>query len=79
MQTLQIREKLHQYIDDSDEKLLKLMLALAKEYNEENDSLYEFSAEDIRELDALREKRLSGESKTYNWHEAKKIITQKAS
>ena len=77
MQTIHIREKLHQYIDNSDEKLLKLMFALAKEYNDEDDFEYEFTAEDIKELDELREKRLTGESKTYTWEEAKNIITRK--
>jgi len=77
MQTTQIRQKLHQYIDNSDEKLLKLMFALAKEYNEDDDFDYEFTTEDIKEFDERRAKRLSGESKTYNWEEAKDIITGK--
>ncbi|HEY8930540.1 MAG TPA: hypothetical protein VIM55_15165 [Mucilaginibacter sp.] len=76
MQTTVIRQKLHQYIDNSDEKLLKLMLALAKEYNED-DVEYEFTAEDIKLFDERREKRLSGESETFTWDEAKSIITRK--
>jgi hypothetical protein len=78
MQTTQIRQKLHQYIDDSDEKLLKLLFAVAKEYNEDDDDFeYEFTAEDIKEFDKRKEKRLSGESNTYSWEEAKQIITGK--
>ena len=77
MQTTQIREKLHQYIESSDEKLLKLMFALAKEYNDEDDFDYEFTSEDIKIFDERRNKRLSGESKTYSWAEAKKMITRK--
>jgi len=77
MQTTQIRQKLHQYIDNSDEKLLKLMLALAKEYNDEDDFDYEFTDADIKVFDEKREKRLSGESSTYSWQEAKEIITGK--
>ena len=77
MQTTQIRQKLHQYIDNSDEKLLKLMLALAKEYNDEDDFDYEFTDADIKVFDERREKRLSGESSTYSWQEAKEIITGK--
>jgi hypothetical protein len=76
MQTTQIRETLHQYIDNSDEKLLKLMLALAKEYNED-DIEYEFTAEDIKEFDERTNKRLNGETKPYSWEEAKDIITGK--
>jgi len=50
------------------------MFALAKEYNEDEDYDFGFSADDIRQLDERREKRLSGESKTYIWQEAKEII-----
>ena len=77
MQTTSIRQKLHQYIDSSDEKLLKLMFALAKEYNEDEDLEYEFSADDIKLFDERRERRLSGESRTCNWQDAKDIITGK--
>jgi hypothetical protein len=79
MQTAQIRQKLHQYIDTGEEKLLKLMLALAKEYNDEDDFEYEFTAEDIKEFDERRAKRISGESGVYSWQEAKEIITGKKS
>jgi len=58
MQTTQIRQKLHQYIDNSDEKLLKLLFALAKEYNEDDDFDYEFSAEDIKTFDERRQKNV---------------------
>jgi hypothetical protein len=77
MQTTQIKQKLHQYIDNGDEKLLKLMFVLAKEYNDDNDFEYEFTAEDIKEFDDRRERRLKGESNTYSWEEAKEIITGK--
>ncbi|NML23708.1 hypothetical protein HHL16_22700 [Pseudoflavitalea sp. G-6-1-2] len=77
MQVANIRQKLHQYVDKGDEKLLKLMYAVAKEYNEEDDFEYEFTEEEIKLLDARRSKRLSGESKTLNWEDAKSIITGK--
>lgn len=77
MQTTQIRQKLHQYIDNSDEKLLKLMFVLAKEYNGEDDFEYEFTDADIKAFDERRKKRLKGESDTYSWQEAKDIITKK--
>lgn len=77
MQSANIRQKLHEYIDRGDEKLLKLMYAIAKEYNEDDDFEYEFSAEDIKRFEQRRISRLSGESKTYSWQEAKDIITGK--
>lgn len=77
MEVANIRQKLHQYIDKADEKLVKLMYAVAKEYNDEDDFEYEFTDEEIRLFEERRAKRLSGESKTYNWQEAKEIITGK--
>ncbi len=77
MQAGNIRQKLHEYIDNGDEKLLKLMYAVAKEYNEDDDFEYEFSAEDIQRFEQRRNNRLNGESKTYSWQEAKDIITSK--
>jgi hypothetical protein len=79
METAQMRQKLHQYVDTGDEKLLKLMLALAKEYTDEDDFEYDFTAEDIEVLDKYREKRLNGENKTYSWEDARNIITGKKS
>jgi len=75
MQAVDIREILHEYVDSSDEKLLKLMLALAKEYNEED----EIDAAEIRLLDERRQSRLNGESTLHTWNEVKKAITNKNS
>ncbi|MDB5210672.1 MAG: hypothetical protein JWQ30_1499 [Sediminibacterium sp.] len=75
MTAINMREKLHQYVDKSDEKLLKLMYALAKEYNEDDDIEYEFTAEDIERFDQRRQSRLRGESKTYSVQEARDMIT----
>jgi len=77
MQTTQIRQKLHEYVDNSEEKLLKLMLALAKEYNADDDFEFEFTAEDIKVFDERSAKRLSGESSIHRWQDAKDIITGK--
>jgi hypothetical protein len=77
MTAANIRQKLHQYIDEGDEKLLKLMYAVAKEYNEEDDFEYDFSEEEIKLFEERRTKRLSGEIKTYGWQEARNMITGK--
>ena len=77
MQAVEIRKELQDYIDNSDEKLLKLMLALAKEYNENDESGYEFTDEDIKEFDARRQARLNGETVMYTWEQAKEMITGK--
>ena len=77
MQSANIRQRLHQYVDNGDEKLLKLLYALAKEYNDEDDFEYEFSQQELQEIELRRAKRISGESKTYRWKEAKEMITGK--
>jgi hypothetical protein len=74
MQAATIRQKLHNYVDKGDEKLLKLMYAIAKEYNGEAEIAYEFSDEEIKLFEERRQKRISGESKTVTWEEAKEII-----
>lgn len=77
MEVKEIKQKLHQYIDTGDDKLLKLMYAIAKEYNSEEDFDSTFNEEDVKYFDERRAKRLSGENKSYNWKEAKDIITGK--
>lgn len=77
MEATDIREKLHNYVNNSDEKLLKLLYALAKEYNDEDSFEYEFSQEDIEDFEQRKAKRISGESKTYSWKEAREIISGK--
>ena len=77
MEPANIRQRLHQFVDKGDDMLLKLMYAVAKEYTGEDDFEYEFSDEEIKILEDRRAKRLSGESKTYSWQEAKDFITGK--
>ena len=77
MQAIKIRQKLHRYVDESDEKLLKLLYAIAKEYNNEDDFEYEFTDEELKVFEHRKLKRLNGESKTYSWEEAKGIIIGK--
>ena len=77
MEAAKMRQKLHQYVDSGDEKLLKLMYAVAKEYTEDDNVEYEFNEEEIKLYEDRREKRLNNESKIYGWSEAKEIITGK--
>jgi hypothetical protein len=73
MNTTVIKEKLHNYIESGDDRLLKLMFAVAKEYTEDDDT-YEFTDEEIKVFEERRKDRLSGKSKTYTWQEAKMKI-----
>ncbi len=76
MTTSNIRVKLHDYIDKGDEKLLKLMYAVAKEYNSGDE--FSFSDEDMAVFEERRKKRIAGESSVYSWEVAKEIITGKS-
>jgi len=77
METISIREELHDYIEKGDEKLLRLMYALAKEYNEDINADLELHEDDLSQFEQRRAKRLSGESKLYDWRKAKELITSK--
>lgn len=77
MQQSTIRKKLYNYIDNGDEKLLKLMYAVAKEYNEDDDYDYDFSEDDIKLFEQRRIARQEGKSKIYKWEKAKEILTAK--
>ena len=68
------QRKLHQYIENSDEKLLKLMSVLAKEYNEGEDPEPEFTVKDIKIFDGRCKKRPCGESNIYSRNEGREII-----
>lgn len=77
MQASNIRQKLHHYVDNGDEKLLKLMYVIAKEYNDDDDYEYEFTDEELAIFQERKVKRENGESKIYSWEEAKEYITGK--
>lgn len=62
MQTANVRQRLHQYVDECDDKLIKMMYAIAEEYNGEDDDGYEefTKEEDTKEFDERRELLLRG-------------------
>ncbi len=72
MSNITIKEVLHNYIDSGDDKLLQMIYAIVREYNNPV-----FSEADITELEARTTRRKNGESKTYEWPEAKSIMTGK--
>jgi hypothetical protein len=78
MTVANIRLKLQDYVANGDDRLVKLMYAIAKEYTEAETD-HPFSKEDIALFEDRRAKRLSGESKLHSWDEAKAMITGKKS
>ena len=69
MSTAEIRHILHQQIDNSDERLLKMVYAMMKEYAHGNTE----ESDDARKriIDAEREKYLSGTGRSYSWAEVR--------
>lgn len=75
MSILDIKEKLHEYIEQSDDKLLKMIYALVKEYNE--DEPFNLDEERKKLIEAERERYLKGEGKSYSWDEVKQMAINK--
>lgn len=73
MNSVVIKEKLHGLIDNGDDRLLKLLYALAQEYKHIDDDI-ELADGELKLLEQRRADRLSGKSKTYSWEDAKKAI-----
>ncbi len=73
MNTPEIRTLLHEEIDHSDEKLLKMIYALVKEYNDSE------SVSDRRKhlIEEERARYLRGDGRSYSWEEVKKMATGK--
>ena len=87
METVDMRKALHQYIDEGDDRLVKMVYELVKEYHHED---YRITEDEINEFEESREKQLEykrrrlimeereqhlkGEGKTYTWEEVKQSI-----
>ncbi len=70
---LTIKEKLHQYVELGDERLLKIMLAVANEYTE--DDAIDFTEADIKEFERRTQERKKGNSVSRSWEVAKQMIS----
>lgn len=60
MTSVQLRKKVHAIVDHADERLLKMVYAMMTEYES---SVYEFSAEDIKETYRRSKELKSGKVK----------------
>jgi len=74
METPQMREKLLEYINNGDEKMLEMLYEAAVGYTNDGDG-YTFTKEDIAILEQRRNARINGESEVYDWETAKAMIT----
>jgi len=68
MSTAQIREKLHQLINKADERFIKMVYALAKEYQEDD---FELSNEHQKILDERLALHKNNPDSASDWNDAK--------
>jgi predicted house-cleaning noncanonical NTP pyrophosphatase (MazG superfamily) len=68
------KEVLKEIIENADEKLMGLMIALANEYN---DTLLEYSQEEIQEFYKIRDEMLAHPGTTYRPEQAHQLIRNK--
>ena len=73
MNTIEIRTRLHEEIDHSDDRLLKMIFAIINEYKDA-DNIDESRKQLVMEE---RAKYLKGEGKSYSWEEVKNIALSK--
>lgn len=68
MNTVDLKDKLHEEIEHSDEKLLKMIYALVTEYHADTDDINDAR---MKLVLAEREQYLKGEGHTYTWQQVK--------
>lgn len=59
------------YINQADERLLKMIKALAETYQNESRQTTSLNEENYQILDERREAHLKGESKSFTWKQVK--------
>lgn len=71
MEPFEIKQKLHQYIDNAEEKKLRAIYTILEEEIEGEQT---YSEEDLTTFYARRQNHLNGASKSYSIEEAHDII-----
>jgi len=75
MTTVEIKAEIHDEIEHSDLRLLKMIYALIREYREDDDR--ELADKRYQLIKNERESYLRGEGRTYSWEETKNYILSK--
>ena len=78
MATLDLKQSVLAYIENADEKLLRLMKALAENYRNDEQPHFSLSEEDYKMLDTRRRLHLAGKSKSFTWEQVKQKTQDKA-
>lgn len=74
MTTVKIREKVHSIIDNVDERILKAVYAMLKEYEKVEASASALTEAQKEEIDRRWENHKIGKSKSYSIDEASKYV-----
>ena len=70
MSAIQIREELHQFIEEADDRMLNLIYGLLQADKQQA----ALTSEQLADLQVRVARHKSGESKSYIWTEARAII-----
>ncbi|MPS74256.1 MAG: addiction module family protein [Chryseobacterium sp.] len=68
--TVDIRKRIHEFIDIADERILRIINAII-DVEEQEDNYPAVPDWFYKELDKRREEHISGKSKSYTWEEVK--------
>lgn len=72
-----LKKKLHEYIDLSDEKILKAVYTILESNMVAAEPEVEYTPAQLKELNKRRKDHLSGKSKSYTFEEVKKYAVSK--
>ena len=75
MGAAQIKEELYHFIETGDEKLIKMLYAVAKEYASDDDELHELQRQ---ELEKRLEKYESGQMNFSSWDDVKDRVRSRS-
>ncbi|AGC77822.1 putative addiction module component [Nonlabens dokdonensis] len=77
MTTLDLKNSVLEYVNNADDRLLKMIKAIAETYQSEED--FTLSKKQYEILDQRRTLHESGKSKSYSWQEIKTSINNSSS
>lgn len=75
MDTIKIKDELHQYINQADDRFIWLVYAMVQVDKNEQELL---SQQEIEELERRLERHKSGQSTSYTWDEVKNRLNKPA-
>lgn len=75
--TIDLKNKVLKYVNSADERLLRMMQALAESYQIEETNEQTVPDWFYEELNQDREKHLRGETESYTWEEVKTRLRKK--